>query len=393
MPDPTLLSELTQIEADLSGGAGSGSGGGGGSITGSVAVTNFPATQTVADAAVEAGVGAPADAAYTGGATGSLIAALKGIYNKFGTIASAAAQTTGNASLTTIATNTSIFAPGTSGAAASPVQGVTGGLPVPMVGASATAPSDTNRLAVANPDCLSFSNGGANAVGVINSLDTLGYSAVAVQLTGTFVGTVVFETSGDGNTWVPAYGFAPGLTAISPVTSVTTVGMWVIPITLRFFRTRLSVFTSGVVSQIGWLRDEPIPQLDPQAAARATTSTLAPPSLSGVTLVPSKIISAATTNATLLRASAANVMGWVLGNSGTTWAYVKLINLTTLPVAGTSAVMHIIPIPPGQTISYDPPYGMVSMTVGCGITITGGSADTDTTAVALGQVTGHILLK
>lgn len=95
--------------------------------------------------------------------------------------------------------------------------------------------------------------------------------------------------------------------------------------------------------------------------------------------------SAATTNGTVVKGTAGTVFGVVLSNSGTSAAYFKLHNSTTVTV-GTTAVAQWFLIPAGTTVQYN--WGQIGMRHLTGIcySITGGVADTDTTAVALGQV-------
>lgn len=103
----------------------------------------------------------------------------------------------------------------------------------------------------------------------------------------------------------------------------------------------------------------------------------------------SKIISAATTNATVVKASAGQVYGIQLSNSGATWAFVKLYNKATAPTVGTDATIEVIGIPPGGRCEINRPIGM-PFAAGIGLAITAGFADTDTAAVAAGQVVGSI---
>lgn len=103
----------------------------------------------------------------------------------------------------------------------------------------------------------------------------------------------------------------------------------------------------------------------------------------------SKIISAATTNATVVKASAGQVYGIQLSNSGAAWAFVKVYNKATAPTVGTDATIEVIGIPPGGRCEINRPIGM-PFAAGIGLAITAGFADTDTAAVAAGQVVGSI---
>ena len=76
----------------------------------------------------------------------------------------------------------------------------------------------------------------------------------------------------------------------------------------------------------------------------------------------------------------------VISNTGAAAAFVKLYNLATAPVVGTSAVVLTIPVLAGGTVSIN--WGPLGMRFGTGIglAITNLAPDADTTAVALGQV-------
>lgn len=105
---------------------------------------------------------------------------------------------------------------------------------------------------------------------------------------------------------------------------------------------------------------------------------------------PVSVISAATDNAQAL--STGNVKGRVVllqaTNSGAGWAYLKIYDLNRTPNPATDVPKLRIGLPPGSgTIA---PFEF-SLSQGLAIVISGGSADTDTTAVALGQVLANFL--
>ena len=104
----------------------------------------------------------------------------------------------------------------------------------------------------------------------------------------------------------------------------------------------------------------------------------------------SHIVAAASTNATTIKASAGRVIGWSLANtSNVSYRYVKLYNITTTPVPGTSTVTQTIAIAP-NTVSNFALEGGINHTVGIGYAIVTGSADSDNTAVSAGDVVGDI---
>lgn len=100
---------------------------------------------------------------------------------------------------------------------------------------------------------------------------------------------------------------------------------------------------------------------------------------------PSKKISAATTNATSLKASAGQIGELYGTNNAGTWAYLKLYDKASAPTVGTDVPVHVIGLPPNSGGQLAVPAGLQFAT-GIAYAITGGIADADTTAVALNQV-------
>lgn len=110
-------------------------------------------------------------------------------------------------------------------------------------------------------------------------------------------------------------------------------------------------------------------------------------SVNGTT--PYKVLSAASTNAVLIKSTAARVYGYQLANTSTSWRYVKFFNLTTAPVPGTSTVFYTIPLAPSTNTDL---YMVIptSHGTGLGIAITAGSADNDTAVIGANDVVGTI---
>ena len=100
------------------------------------------------------------------------------------------------------------------------------------------------------------------------------------------------------------------------------------------------------------------------------------------------MVSAATTNAANIKASGGKVIGWNLANTTAAWKYVKLHNTASAPTAG-SGVTHTIAIPPNGRAD-GTLEGGISFATGIGRTIVNGSADSDATAVAVGDVVGDL---
>lgn len=100
------------------------------------------------------------------------------------------------------------------------------------------------------------------------------------------------------------------------------------------------------------------------------------------------LVSAATTNPTVVKAGAGRLLGFVLTNNAATKVYVKFHNQTTTPTAG-SGVVRSFGIPAGGTITFALEGG-IAFSTGIALTTVTGAADADATAVALNDIVGDI---
>jgi hypothetical protein len=75
-----------------------------------------------------------------------------------------------------------------------------------------------------------------------------GFEHIALQITGTFVGTVTPEVSVDGTNWVGVEMHTPD-TPGTGVDTMTAPGIWLVTIPgIRRFRARISAYTSGAIT-------------------------------------------------------------------------------------------------------------------------------------------------
>lgn len=125
-----------------------------------------------------------------------------------------------------------------------------------------------------------------------------------------------------------------------------------------------------------------------------TVSTVTSVTTAGTPAVPATpyfVNSAASTNGALILTGTSGVQAFYASNIGASAAFVKLYNKATAPTVGTDTPEMVIPLPAaaGGVPSYvelSPGFNGYRFPLGLGIAITGGSADSDTTAVAAGQV-------
>ncbi len=97
------------------------------------------------------------------------------------------------------------------------------------------------------------------------------------------------------------------------------------------------------------------------------------------------LISAASTNATSVKASAGTLYSINAYNNGATAAYLKLFNLAVAPTVGTSVAVMTIMLPAASGSNITLPATGVAFGTGISFSITGVGTTADTTAVAAAQ--------
>jgi hypothetical protein len=110
-------------------------------------------------------------------------------------------------------------------------------------------------------------------------------------------------------------------------------------------------------------------------------------------MASSNINSAASTNSTLVTPKPARLHAITAFNAGAGAAYVKLYNKATAPTVGTDTPYIVMTLSATGTNTITFPVEGVHFGAGIGLGITGGAADTDTTAVAANQVKATLTFK
>ena len=201
-------------------------------------------------------------------------------------------------------------------------------------------------------------------------------------------------TNGTDGTWYGVQAVRSNANTVetsSGVLAATPAYMWHVNVgDYAWFRVRSTAHTSGTAAYIlrpGSYATEPIPagQITGTQPVSGSLTSAGTTTNTPATPTPSIVSSAATTNGTVVKASAGTIYGGMLTNTGAAAAFFKLYNSTTVTV-GTTAVALTIPIPAGGSVPFN--YGPQGMRFGTGIcfSITNLAADADTTAVAAGQV-------
>ena len=252
----------------------------------------------------------------------------------------------------------------------------------------AAIPAGSNAIGTVGVTALPALPAGSNAIGTVG-VTALPAIPAGANLIGsaTAVGSVAHDGVASGNpVQVAAFASAAAPTAVSASGDVVRLwallnGALAVNLTaagalipgdaangLDVDVTRMSALVAGS-ALIG----------DVALALRATTNGL----------TSSRVLAAATTNATSLKASAGRIARIDLFNTAASLRYLKLYNKASAPTVGTDTPVWTIPLPPGSGFSSDFPFGKYLAT-GIAYAITAALADGDTTAVAAGDVTGSI---
>lgn len=98
----------------------------------------------------------------------------------------------------------------------------------------------------------------------------------------------------------------------------------------------------------------------------------------------SHVISAATANPTIVKASAGRLLGWNISNTNAAFRYVKFHNQATSPTAGTG-VVQTVAVPPNSNVNLVIDGG-IGFATGIAMTTVTGAADNDSAAVGLNDL-------
>lgn len=245
----------------------------------------------------------------------------------------------------------------------------------------------------------------ANTIPIVN-LNTV---TVSVSNTSTMTGGVLtFEVSPDGTNWFQvAMGRIDSFT-VETSYSLTTIAnrAWSTSVdAFTNFRVRLSTAITGsgtatVIIAAQLFAIEPIVTIGQSVAASLqTTSTIA--SIAAGTNLIGKMnlttqttggatsftqISAASTNATNVKASAGVLYMLTATNNSATVAFLKMYNKASAPTVGTDVPVMTFMLPTNGGITVPVPATGITFAVGIAYAITGLATTTDTTSVALNQV-------
>jgi hypothetical protein len=201
--------------------------------------------------------------------------------------------------------------------------------------------------------------------------------------------------AGDKTVW-----FDDGSANLSQAAVLTTGGPF--PQPLGTYQNPFVVDTTNVEAQLQTINDwlAAIGQ-DPIRVFDLTTQSMQP-ILGAVNVsnlpnacTPKKVISAATTNATVLKNSPGKVHGIFTFNTNAAARFLKLYDLARAPVVGTDTPVLTIGIPgnsSGAGNNVPVPTGGINFSMGIALAITTGMADTDTGATGASEVAANLAI-
>lgn len=209
------------------------------------------------------------------------------------------------------------------------------------------------------------------------------------ELSGTYVGTVQVQTSIDGTTWrnVTSATAVVNINTGAYVASgnVSVAGVYAVDVsTVMYVRVISTAFTSGtmnlqsIVTENGNL----MPSAMPITGAITGTVTANQGTLATGTMY--NLVSAATTNAAIVRNAAANLFELTLSNPTATPVFVKFYNKATAPAPATDVPVMTIPVPANSFQNFSFGAQGKRFLTGVGIAVTANGASNDNTAAVAG---------
>jgi hypothetical protein len=248
------------------------------------------------------------------------------------------------------------------------IASATAGQSGPLVMGAVTTAAPTYTTAQTNP--LSLTTTGLLRVDGSGATQPISGS-ITVSGTTTVSGTVTANQGGAPWTMKPD-GTAWAQTGTSANVNVTNAS---IPVTGTFWQATQPVSIAATVNT--------------NATQSGTWTVQRIQNANSTGLTQTRVVAAATTNATSLKASAGNIAAIDLFNVAAYMVFLKLYNKASAPTVGTDTPVWTIPIPASGGFSIDFSQGEYFST-GIAFAITKLQADSDTTVLVAGDVTGRI---
>ena len=227
--------------------------------------------------------------------------------------------------------------------------------------------------------------GGTVLIGPINCSRFREVSVHVVALGSGATGPIA-QVSNDGTNWVSV--FSASTTVASPGSNLGTAGTLssISLYSARNFRIiSVGSQTSGTTTLVAHASQQATPKLQQSVMgtvglSSGTTITPAASVAQGMSLYHS-LVTAATTNATSVKASNGNIGTLILTNNSASWAYFKLINKASAPTVGTDTAVINIGVAPNSTQDCSTAFAGLRMNLGIAYYVSAGTSLTDNTAL------------
>jgi hypothetical protein len=224
---------------------------------------------------------------------------------------------------------------------------------------------------------------------LIGPIDCSQFKEICVQTVSLGAGSISVQISNDGTNFVQTAvtigtagnTFGSATQGTGQIVNYTTLGA-------KFARVyALSAIGVGTTNIVAVFNQIPTTKTFVDASIRSVISSS--PSIGAANWGPTSmlaVVSTASTNATNIKASAAQVFTLVASNTSAAFKFLKIFNKASAPTLGTDTPVLNIAIPPNSSVDVGTNTFALRLTLGLSYAITGGSALLDNTAVGAGDV-------
>jgi len=224
---------------------------------------------------------------------------------------------------------------------------------------------------------------------IIGPIDCSQFREVSVHVIAIGVGATapVAQISNDGTNWIAAQVINTGGT-ISATGAITAgvIGNVSVFGARNFRMISAGNQTSGTITIVAYASQQATPKLYQTVTLSGIPQVIPTQSSSIGFSLYHTLVSAESTNATSVKASAGTIGTCVLTNTHSQFQYVKFFNLAVAPTVGTSTPVIQFPIAAGSTLDVSTSFAGLRFSTGIAYAITHNAPLLDNTAVVAGAV-------
>ena len=226
----------------------------------------------------------------------------------------------------------------------------------------------------------------ANAETLVLDVRELNTASMSLRGTGTFV--IAFEGTDDGTNWYPiTVARMNSNTVETTYSNANGVQLWETSChLLAYIRMRVTGFTSNASSVATITGSEVALEPAPTSQLIVGNQTVAAVATATPGTTQTSVNSAASTNAAVAKASAANLYCAMINNTTAAAKFVRFYNKATAPTVGTDTPVLVITVPANSSKEIE--FGQLGkrFATGLGHAITNAAGVLDATVVAAGDV-------